>query len=61
MTVKAGLTGLAQISAGYADNLESYRKKLAWDLLYIKKRSLGLDLLIVLKTIFVVLSQRGAR
>jgi lipopolysaccharide/colanic/teichoic acid biosynthesis glycosyltransferase len=59
--VKAGLTGLAQIASGYAASVEGYREKLAWDLLYIQKRSLLLDFQILLKTVWVVLSGRGAR
>lgn len=61
LEVRAGLTGLAQIAAGYADDVESYRKKLAWDILYIKKRSLYLDSVIVIRTIVVVLTGHGAR
>jgi lipopolysaccharide/colanic/teichoic acid biosynthesis glycosyltransferase len=59
--VRAGLTGLAQTTSGYASCVEGYREKLAWDLLYIKRRSLLLDLLILGKTVAVVLTGRGAR
>lgn len=61
LQVKAGLTGLAQISSGYAANLEGYQEKLAWDLLYIKHRSFALDLRICLRTVRVVLTGSGAR
>jgi lipopolysaccharide/colanic/teichoic acid biosynthesis glycosyltransferase len=61
LRVKAGLTGLAQIGNGYSACTESYRKKLAWDRLYIRKRSVGLDIWITLRTIQVVLSGRGSR
>ena len=61
MDVKGGLTGLAQISSGYAANTSSYRKKLALDLLYIEKRSLKLDLAIAVKTVKVVVTGKGAR
>jgi lipopolysaccharide/colanic/teichoic acid biosynthesis glycosyltransferase len=61
LEVKAGLTGLAQIASGYADDVVSYRKKLAWDILYIKKRSLFLDCVIFIRTIVVVLTGHGAR
>ena len=59
--VKAGLTGLAQISSGYASSVEDYREKLAWDLLYVKHRSISLDIQILLRTISVVLRGTGAR
>lgn len=61
LQVKAGLTGLAQVAAGYADSVDSYRKKLAWDIVYIQKRSILLDLLISFKTVAVVFTGRGAR
>ncbi len=59
--VRAGLTGLAQTTSGYASCVDGYREKLAWDLLYIKRRCLLLDVQILFKTIWVVLSGRGAR
>lgn len=61
LEVKAGLTGLAQIEAGYSSSIESYRRKLALDIIYIRKRSLFLDLAIAVRTIVVVITGRGAR
>ncbi len=55
--VRPGLTGLQQVtSRGHA----SFRRLVATDLLYIRRRSLTLDLFILLRTIPVVLSRRGA-
>lgn len=59
--VKAGITGLAQVGNGYASCLNSYRKKLALDLLYIQNQSILLDLQISLKTLLVILTGNGAR
>lgn len=59
--VKAGLTGLAQVVQGYPEHHDGYRQKLALDILYIKRKSMALDLWIALKTIGVVLSGSGAR
>jgi len=56
--VKPGLTGLAQISGGYATDA---RNKLKYDLIYIYHQSLLLDAQIILKTIKVLLTGRGAR
>lgn len=53
--VRPGVTGLAQVSSGYAASIEQSRVKLEHDLYYIQQRSLALDLLIILKTIKVVL------
>ncbi len=61
LAVKAGITGLAQTTTGYASSVDSYRKKLAWDILYVRNRCLLLDLRIALKTIVVVLTGSGAR
>lgn len=56
--VKPGVTGLAQVSGGYATNA---RNKLKYDLLYIYHQSLLLDLTILFKTVKVILTGRGAR
>lgn len=61
LEVKAGLTGLAQVQSGYAGCVESYREKLAWDLLYIENRSLLLDVKIAVKTVWVIASGFGSR
>ena len=61
LEVKAGITGLAQVSSGYASSVDSYRRKLALDLLYIKKRCFLLDIQIALKTVIVILTGSGAR
>lgn len=61
LRTKAGLTGLAQVHQGYPDGVDGYRRKLALDLLYIKKQSVVLDLWIAVRTIGVVLSGSGAR
>ncbi len=59
--VPAGLTGLAQVSSGYADSVDSYKDKLKHDLEYVQNRSLLLDLKIMLKTVLVVITGDGAR
>lgn len=61
LSVKAGITGLAQIEAGYSSSVETYRRKLALDILYIKNRSLLLDLSILIRTVAVVVLGKGAR
>lgn len=56
--VKGGLTGLAQIQGGYD---LTPQEKLEKDLYYIEHRSLCLDLYIILKTVMVVVTGKGAR
>ena len=53
--IRPGLTGLAQIQVGYTlDNVEETKRKLAYDLYYVKSYSIALDLLIILRTVFVL-------
>lgn len=58
LRVRPGITGLAQVSASYATTPSV---KLRFDLMYIYHQSLALDLRIVLRTLRVVLTGRGAR
>ena len=59
-SVKPGLTGWAQIRYCYAASLEDSRRKLQFDLYYVKNHSLWLDLRILLETVRVVLRGEGA-
>ena len=59
--VKPGVTGWAQINYPYGASVEDAREKLAYDLYYIKHRSLLLDVLVLFGTIRVVLLREGAR
>lgn len=58
LCIKPGLTGLAQVNGGYDI---SPKDKLKWDLIYIKNRSIFLDISIILKTVGVVFTGEGAR
>ncbi len=49
--VRPGLTGLAQISNGYNNDLSGMRRKLAYDLRYLRRRSLITDLRLILRTV----------
>ena len=59
--VRPGLTGWAQVNSGYAGNVEEMRVKLGYDLYYLKNFSLGLDLQVLVRTAWVLLTGRGAR
>ena len=56
--IKPGATGLAQVSGGYATTPE---RKLKYDLIYMYHQNLLMDVRIVVDTIRVVLTGRGAR
>ncbi len=59
-SVKPGLTGWAQVRYNYGASVEDARKKLQFDLYYVKNHSLFLDLVILIETVRVVLFREGA-
>jgi lipopolysaccharide/colanic/teichoic acid biosynthesis glycosyltransferase len=59
--VKPGITGWAQVTQGYAADVESTTVKLEHDLYYVKHLSLSLDWLIIFKTVKTILTGFGAR
>jgi lipopolysaccharide/colanic/teichoic acid biosynthesis glycosyltransferase len=56
---KPGITGLAQISQQYDGCLDDVRRKVQYDLEYLRRRSLAQDIRIMIKTVPVVLFRRG--
>ena len=59
--VKPGLTGWAQVNFPYGASVEDARIKLSYDLYYVKRRGLLLDLAILFATVRVILFQEGSR
>lgn len=59
--VRPGITGWAQVSFQYGASMEDARRKLSYDLYYVKNRGIALDLWILLKTVGVVIRGEGAR
>lgn len=57
--VSPGLTGWAQVSYRYGASLDDTKRKLEYDLYYIKHISVAFDLLIIFETIKTVLLRRG--
>ncbi len=49
--VKPGLTGWAQVNYRYTASVEEAKEKLAYDVFYIKNRSILFDVLIMVKTV----------
>ncbi|MDB5336671.1 MAG: Undecaprenyl-phosphate galactose phosphotransferase [Planctomycetaceae bacterium] len=58
--LKPGLTGIAQVVNGYDNNIESFKRKVALDLLYLQNCCFWNDLKILFRTIRVVLTGSGA-
>lgn len=61
LSVKPGITGLAQVWHKYDETIEDVRKKIKYDLLYIKTFCLWTDLSILFRTVRVVFTGEGAR
>jgi sugar transferase (PEP-CTERM system associated) len=59
--VKPGVTGWAQVKYRYASSIEDAMEKLRYDLYYIKHLSIVFDLTIVIDTVKVILSGKGAK
>jgi lipopolysaccharide/colanic/teichoic acid biosynthesis glycosyltransferase len=57
--VRPGITGLAQINQQYDRDMEDVRRKLEFDLQYIREQGFWTDLKIMLKTFPVVLFRKG--
>ena len=61
LRVKPGLTGWAQVNSAYTASETETRIKLAYDLYYLRNRSVLLDLSIIMATVRVILFGVGAR
>jgi len=57
--VKPGLTGWAQISYRYGSSVDDARRKLQYDLYYLKHMSIAMDIFIMLATAKTVWSRTG--
>jgi sugar transferase (PEP-CTERM system associated) len=60
-SVKPGITGWAQVNYPYGASIEDAKQKLAYDLYYVKNRTVFLDLVILVNTVRVILFSEGAR
>jgi exopolysaccharide biosynthesis polyprenyl glycosylphosphotransferase len=61
LKMKPGLTGWAQVKHHYDSNLEDVKTKILFDLWYFENMSLPLDAVILLRTVWVVISGKGAQ
>lgn len=59
-SVKPGVTGWAQVCYHYGATVEDSAEKLQYDLYYVKNHSLFLDLVILVETVGVVITGKGA-
>ena len=59
--VRPGVTGWAQVKYRYGASIEDAMEKLRYDLYYVKHLSIVFDLTIVIDTVKVILSGKGAQ
>ena len=57
--VRPGITSWGQVKYGYAENVEQMIQRMKYDLLYLRNRSIALDLKIMLYTIMIVIKAKG--
>ncbi len=57
--ITPGLTGWAQVKFGYASSESDAVEKLEYDLYYLRRQGLALDLRIIIRTLRAVLGRRG--
>ena len=57
--IRPGITGWAQVHARYGSSEQDTLEKLQYDLFYMKRRSLALDINILIKTLSTVIFYRG--
>ena len=58
--MKPGITGWAQVKHKYDESIEDVKQKVLYDLYYFENMSIVLDLKIILRTILVVFTGKGA-
>ncbi|MDR3012453.1 MAG: sugar transferase [Chitinispirillales bacterium] len=58
--MKPGITGWAQVKHKYDASIEDVKQKVLYDLYYFENMSLALDIKIILRTILVVFTGKGA-
>ena len=56
---RPGLTGWAQVNQSYDQNIDDVRRKVQFDIEYIRRRGLSEDVKIMLRTVPVILFRRG--
>jgi polysaccharide biosynthesis protein PslA len=59
LEVKPGITSLGMVNFGYADNVAGMVERMKYDQLYLEKRSLTLDVMIMVRTLKIILMPKN--
>lgn len=54
LEVKPGITSLGMVNYGYANSVSKMRERMKYDQLYVERRSLWLDVMIILRTLKII-------
>jgi lipopolysaccharide/colanic/teichoic acid biosynthesis glycosyltransferase len=57
--VRPGITGLSQLRSGYDESLRTVRRKIRYDLLYVRRGCAILDAMIIMDTILLMVGLSG--
>ncbi|MCB0307568.1 MAG: sugar transferase, partial [Calditrichaeota bacterium] len=57
LTVRPGVTGLAQLKYRFAGKVQSHQERVTADIYYVENLSLMLDLRIVLRSLFMLVKR----
>jgi exopolysaccharide biosynthesis polyprenyl glycosylphosphotransferase len=57
--VRPGITSWGQVKYGYAENVQQMLQRMKFDLIYLKNRSLALDIKIMFYTIVIIFKAKG--
>jgi exopolysaccharide biosynthesis polyprenyl glycosylphosphotransferase len=58
-SVRPGITSWGQVKFGYAENVDEMIRRMKYDLLYLKNRSLALDIKIMFYTLITIFKAQG--
>ena len=57
--IKSGIIKWSQVMYPYGENIEDAKRKLEYDLYYLKRQDFIMDVLVIMKTAKVVLFEKG--
>ena len=59
LEVKPGITSLGMVNFGYADNVAGMVERMKYDQLYLEKRCLTMDMMIIVRTLKIIMMPKS--